>query len=74
MRIFALSDIHADYEENLAWVHNLSSFDYTGDTLILAGDLSHDMHLFAGTLACLGKKFALVFFVPGNHDLWVRST
>ncbi|MEI6126917.1 MAG: metallophosphoesterase [Pseudomonadota bacterium] len=74
MRIFALSDIHADYKENLAWVHNLSSADYADATLILAGDLSHDRNIFAETLTCLRKKFARVFFVPGNHDLWVRST
>lgn len=74
MRIFALSDIHADYHDNFAWVHNLSAVEYKRDTLILAGDLSHDSDIFTEVLTCLREKFAQIFFVPGNHDLWLRST
>ena len=40
MRIFALSDIHVDYDANAKWVEDLSVFDYQDDVLILAGDLT----------------------------------
>jgi len=74
MRIFALSDLHVDYEENLRWVENLSQQDYVHDILILAGDVSHDQDLFIRALEALRSRFYRIFFVPGNHDLWLRST
>lgn len=74
MRIFALSDIHTDYQDNLSWLYDLSSTDYIEDTLILAGDISHDQNLFSESLSCLRAKFAKVFFVTGNHDLWLCKT
>ena len=44
MRVLAVSDIHVDYEENLAWVRSLSSGVYRRDVLLVAGDVSflHD--------------------------------
>jgi predicted phosphodiesterase len=71
-RIFALSDLHVDYQDNMAWVQALSSTEYTHDTLILAGDVSDDLHKLQAALAALRTKFAEVFFVPGNHELWIR--
>ena len=40
MRVFALSDLHADFPPNLSWIHSLSSDEYRNDFLILAGDVS----------------------------------
>ena len=71
MRIFALSDIHADYEPNMAWVHQLSRGEYVDDLLILAGDVSHKRELLDECLTALAQRFRQVLFVPGNHDLWV---
>jgi predicted phosphodiesterase len=72
MRLFAVSDIHADYPDNARWLDALSSEDYRDDTLILAGDLTEDRHLLAWCLQRFVAKFRQVLFVPGNHDLWVR--
>ncbi|MFB3042220.1 MAG: metallophosphoesterase [Candidatus Poribacteria bacterium] len=72
MRVFALSDIHMDYNGNVLWLEKLSSIDYTDDVLILAGDISEDLEKLRRVLSFLRNKFAHVFFVPGNHDLWVR--
>ena len=36
MRVFALSDIHIDYDENAKWI-KLLTLEYQGDALILAG-------------------------------------
>lgn len=71
MRIFALSDIHVDYEPNMAWVQDLSRFDFVDDLLILAGDISHKRQLLDRCLSALTRRFRQVLFVPGNHDLWV---
>lgn len=70
-RIFALSDIHVDYEANARWVQGLSRQDYRQDVLILAGDVSHRQALLRTSLQALVACFQQVLFVPGNHDLWV---
>ncbi|WP_028606135.1 metallophosphoesterase [Ottowia thiooxydans] len=71
MRIFAISDLHVDYEPNREWVQQLSRADYVDDMLILAGDISHKQPLLEECLLALTSRFAQVLFVPGNHDLWV---
>jgi predicted phosphodiesterase len=71
MRLFAVSDIHVDYPENAAWFSKLSRERYRDDVLILAGDVSDSLQLLDRTLDALARCFAKVFYVPGNHDLWV---
>lgn len=71
-RLWAVSDIHVDYPENMAWIQALSRTAYQGDTLILAGDVSDDLPTLEAALRCLQQRFAQVVFVPGNHELWVR--
>jgi predicted phosphodiesterase len=71
MRIFALSDIHVDYEVNATWIANLSAVDYRDDILILAGDVTDSLRLLEWCLTTLTARFRKVLFVPGNHDLWV---
>lgn len=71
MRVFALSDIHVDYDGNAKWIEQLSKFDYQDDLLILAGDVTHKQSLLAWCLGALAARFHRVLFVPGNHDLWV---
>ena len=73
MRIFAISDLHIDARQNRVWLDNLSGIDYTADTLILAGDISDCLDRLESTLGTLARTFARVFFVPGNHELWVRK-
>jgi Icc-related predicted phosphoesterase len=70
-RIFATSDLHIDYEENKQWVAGLSALDYRDDALILAGDISAGLKQIRWCLQTLKERFARVFFIPGNHDLWV---
>lgn len=74
MRVFAVSDLHVDYAQNRAWVHDLSRVDYQQDVLLTAGDLSHEPERVTDAMTALRRRFARVLFVPGNHDLWVRST
>ena len=71
MRVFALSDIHVDHDANARWVSALSRSDYQQDVLILAGDVSDSMERFEQCIDAFARRFRKVFFVPGNHDLWV---
>jgi predicted phosphodiesterase len=71
MRVFAISDVHTDYRENLQLLAGVSR--YRDDALILAGDVSHDLEVLRQTLGLLLERFRYVFFVPGNHELWVRK-
>ncbi len=73
MRIFTISDIHVDYDENRQWMEDLSGHDYKEDILILSGDVSHHFDLLKDTLLRLKQRFAYLFFTPGNHDLWIRN-
>jgi hypothetical protein len=70
--VFALSDIHVDIKPNMAWLRTLATTDYADATLILAGDVSDNLDVLRAALSCLCNTFAHVFFVPGNHELWVR--
>ncbi|CAE7323000.1 unnamed protein product [Symbiodinium natans] len=66
-----VQDIHTDIQDNLTWIARISDTDYVKDALIVAGDVSDSLEVMETTLALLKRKFADVFFVPGNHDLWV---
>jgi 3',5'-cyclic AMP phosphodiesterase CpdA len=71
MRVFALSDLHIDYESNAKWVGGLSTADYRDDVLILAGDVTDLLRSLDWCLRSLVARFRKVLFVPGNHELWV---
>ena len=72
MRVHALSDLHIDYTRNMSFLQQLSDTEYADDTLLLAGDISDNLDRLKAGLTYLRSKFRRVFFVPGNHDLWVR--
>ncbi len=71
MRVFALSDIHIDYDVNAKWIANLSIAEYQDDVLILAGDVTDTRRLLEWCISALAERFKKVLFTPGNHDLWV---
>ena len=56
----------------LSRCEDLSDNAYQDDILILAGDISDDQAVLRATFQLMAAKFGHVFFVPGNHDLWVR--
>jgi predicted phosphodiesterase len=71
VRVFATSDLHVDFAVNAHWLEGLSTFDYQDDVLIVAGDVTDSLPLLERALAALVRRFRRVFFVPGNHDVWV---
>lgn len=72
MRIFILSDLHADTPENVAWLRALSEEAYRADALLVPGDISDSLERLELVLTLLRARFAHLFFVPGNHELWIR--
>ena len=57
MRIFAISDLHTDFRENMWLVEQLSNVTYQRDILIAAGDISDKLDTLKTTLALLRAKF-----------------
>ena len=71
VKVFAVSDVHVDYQANAAWVEGLSLTEHRRDVLILAGDISDSLPRLERCFDALALRFRQVLFVPGNHDLWV---
>lgn len=73
MRVFAISDLHTDFKENMLVIERLPNNTFNEDTLIVAGDVADRLEIIEYTLALLRSKFRQVCYVPGNHELWVRD-
>lgn len=71
--VYAISDLHVDYTDNMKWVESIEPERYQQDVLLIAGDVSDSIHNLRHALCSLCKKFRFVFFVPGNHELWVHG-
>ncbi len=74
MRVFAISDLHIDYEKNKLWLFSLSEYDYKKDILIVAGDITDKLDLLEKSFQYLAKIFHKVLYIPGNHELWVARS
>ena len=68
VKLYAVGDLHLGYRANR---EALSAWRaHPGDWLILAGDVGETLaHLELGVRAAT-ERFAKVFWVPGNHELW----
>lgn len=73
MRIFAVSDLHADIRANRVALERAPLDGHRGDALIVAGDVADREEVLRDVLGLLADRFGEVFFVPGNHELWVRG-
>lgn len=71
MKLYAISDLHLDYKVNREALDELP--DHGEDWLITAGDLCTKGEHLRQALAVLCRKFAKVFWVPGNHELWTST-
>lgn len=72
-RIFAISDVHIDHGASvLQWAENISSTEFKNDILLVAGDLGDTFNAVKRGLMLFKRKFHRVFYVPGNHDMWIR--
>lgn len=68
MKLYAISDLHVGFEPNRALWATLP--EHRDDWIILAGDLGETCAHLELTLQIAVARFARVFWVPGNHELW----
>lgn len=73
MRLLAISDLHADFHENWLLLERIPVSVFRDDVLIVAGDIADRPEIIERTLRLLRSRFKMVFFTPGNHELWVRN-
>lgn len=72
-RVFAISDVHIDHNDSVVkWAENINSTEFKNDCLLVAGDLGDTFNAVKRGLMIFKKKFKRVFYVPGNHDMWIR--
>ena len=68
MTLWAISDLHVGFEANRRAVEALPA--YPDDWLILGGDTGDTSAQLQLVLDVVTTRFAVVIWVPGNHDLW----
>ncbi len=68
MRLYAISDIHVGFRQNLIAISELPA--QPEDWLILCGDVGDSLDQVELALRLLVPKFAQLIWVPGNHELW----
>lgn len=68
MKLWAISDLHVGYRENLLAVAELPP--YPDDWLVLCGDVGDTLEQVELAFRLLNEKFARLLWVPGNHELW----
>ena len=68
MKLYAISDLHVGFEPNRVLWEALPA--QPDDWLILGGDLGETLDHLRFVLDIATARFARVFWVPGNHELW----
>ncbi len=71
MRLLAISDLHLASTSNLDALTEMPAFPQ--DWLIIAGDVAEHPDRVRLAFELLSERFAKLFWVPGNHDLWTVS-
>ncbi len=68
MKLYAISDLHIGFEANRKALEKLT--DHADDWLIVGGDTGETEEHLLFCLDVLGRRFAQLIWVPGNHELW----
>jgi 3',5'-cyclic AMP phosphodiesterase CpdA len=71
-KLLAVSDLHVAFPQNRAVVADLRP-ESAGDWLLVAGDVGEIMADIEWALRTLSERFAVVVWVPGNHELWTHQ-
>mmetsp|Transcript_4137 Transcript_4137/g.7502 ORF Transcript_4137/g.7502 Transcript_4137/m.7502 type:complete len:1538 (+) Transcript_4137:132-4745(+) len=68
-RVFAVSDVHFEIKENENWVHDIDSYAFQNDVLIIAGNIAASKVGVERGLRALKSKFRRIFYMVGNIEL-----
>jgi 3',5'-cyclic AMP phosphodiesterase CpdA len=68
MKLYAIADLHLRYQVTREALATLPV--YPEDWLIIAGDVGESEQHLHHALRVLGRRFARLLWVPGNHELW----
>lgn len=71
--LWAVSDLHAAVRDNSQYIMSIHPAD-PSDWLIVAGDVAERNNVIIDVLAMLRSRFAKVIWVPGNHELFSRTS
>ena len=71
--LWAVSDLHAAVRDNSQHIMSIHPAD-PSDWLIVAGDVAERNNVIIDVLAMLRSRFAKVIWVPGNHELFSRTS
>lgn len=72
-RLLAVSDLHVAFAENRRIVAGMRPAS-AGDWLLVAGDVGELVADIEWALQTLSRRFAVVVWVPGNHELWTHRS
>jgi len=72
MNLWAISDLHLGHAVNRKALGSIAP--RPKDWLILAGDIANTEEQLAEAFDVLGRRFARLIWVPGNHELWTTSS
>lgn len=72
MKLWAVSDLHVRHAENRQAVEEMPH--RPDDWLILGGDLCETVDELAFVLDVATRRYARVFWIPGNHELWTTRS
>ncbi|MCR9142270.1 MAG: metallophosphoesterase [bacterium] len=71
MKLYAISDLHISHPENMRALSEIGR--YPDDWLLLGGDIGETVEELEACLKVLTERFARLFWVPGNHELWTTT-
>jgi len=77
IRVYCISDLHADAEKNQMWVKqncNRKDSEDIFTVMVLPGDIGTEVDRIGTVFDVLTANYDRVCFVPGNHELWRRGT
>jgi predicted phosphodiesterase len=68
VKLYAIADLHLRHQETRELLLTMPA--YPDDWLIVAGDAGETEQHLRFAFAVLGRRFARLLWVPGNHELW----
>jgi len=70
-KVYAISEMHYDHIGHEEWVNSIHATKFLDDVLIIAGNVADSFRALERALIAVRAKFRRVFYVPGNHEMWI---